>query len=182
METIIKWKGSAYSSFETCTLIINGNFIEARADITGIYRNNKYSVHYCIKSGKNWLPYFCEVSGSIQSNTFLIAVEKTKDGSWLRNFVEQENLRDCTDIDISITPFTNTFPVNRLKHLEENTMKIDVVYIDIMEQTVKPSIQQYTRISDHQYKFENIPNDFEATITVDDDGLVTQYPRLFNRI
>ena len=32
-----------------------------------------------------------------------------------------------------------------------------------------------------EYKFENVPNDFEAIITVDEWGLVVNYPELFVR-
>ena len=41
--------------------------------------------------------------------------------------------------------------------------------------------QVYKRISEEKYHYENIPNDFEADITVDENGLVVDYPSLFTR-
>lgn len=60
--------------------------------------------------------------------------------------------------------------------------KNNVFYIDIREEKIEPRQQQYTLLSPKLYKFENIPNDFEAEITVDEWGLAVQYSGLFERI
>ncbi|RYF88723.1 MAG: hypothetical protein EOO00_10815 [Chitinophagaceae bacterium] len=33
----------------------------------------------------------------------------------------------------------------------------------------------------HKYHYENVPNDFKATIELDEEGFVTDYPALFIR-
>ena len=56
-----------------------------------------------------------------------------------------------------------------------------MIYLDVLEQTVQPVRQKYTRLADSRYHYENGPNDFEATIIVDEHGLVVDYPQLFVR-
>jgi hypothetical protein len=59
--------------------------------------------------------------------------------------------------------------------------QIRVLYLDLLEGQIIPVTQQYTRLSESQYHYQNVPNDFEANITVDDAGLVIDYPSLFMR-
>jgi uncharacterized protein len=50
-----------------------------------------------------------------------------------------------------------------------------------MVSLMMPVQQKYTRLSPTNYKYENVPNDFESVIAVDDLGLVVEYPGLFKR-
>jgi hypothetical protein len=56
-----------------------------------------------------------------------------------------------------------------------------VIYFDLLAQQVKPVHQRYTCRSETEYHYENVPNDFEATLQVDELGLVVDYPSLFVR-
>lgn len=85
-------------------------------------------------------------------------------------------------IDISLTPFTNTLPINYLNISENNSQKIDVLYIDVLKHQIRPVQQQYTRTAVNKYLYENIESDFKAEISVDEMGLVTSYPELFEKI
>jgi hypothetical protein len=50
-----------------------------------------------------------------------------------------------------------------------------------LSRVIKPVNQKYTRLSGNEYHYENIPNDFEATIQTDEFGFVVDYPGLFVR-
>jgi hypothetical protein len=41
--------------------------------------------------------------------------------------------------------------------------------------------QRYTRLADHEYRYESRDSDFERVVTVDEHGLVVTYPGLFAR-
>ena len=57
-----------------------------------------------------------------------------------------------------------------------------MLYINVFDNTVKPVTQWYTRLSENKYLYEGVLKDFKAEITVDEDGLVTEYPGLFSRV
>ena len=59
--------------------------------------------------------------------------------------------------------------------------RIQVIYLDLLEQKITPVKQKYTRLSKTEYHYENVPNDFEAKIEVDELGFVVDYPSLFVR-
>jgi hypothetical protein len=79
------------------------------------------------------------------------------------------------------TPFTNTLPVKRLKLKQDQSQEIQVIYCDLLNGQISPVRQKYTCLSKTRYQYENVPNDFEATIEVDEAGLVVDYPFLFYR-
>jgi hypothetical protein len=66
-----------------------------------------------------------------------------------------------------------------LKKGEERIIK--VIYIDLLGNRISAVEQKYIRLSETDFKYENVPNDFEATIKVDEQGLVLDYPLLFER-
>jgi hypothetical protein len=42
--------------------------------------------------------------------------------------------------------------------------------------------QRYTRLDEDLYLVESLDSDFSCEITVDHDGMVTEYPNLFERL
>lgn len=57
-----------------------------------------------------------------------------------------------------------------------------MLYIDVLKHNIKPVQQHYTRTAVNKYLYENIETDFKAEISVDEGGLVTNYPELFEKI
>jgi uncharacterized protein len=104
------------------------------------------------------------------------------DFGWILNGERASYFDGCMDIDILPSPFTNTLPIRRLDFQANPKHEISVLYIDLIEQKVSLQKQIYTKLSETDYLFENMPNDFEADITVDEQGFVLGYPGLFRRI
>lgn len=92
-------------------------------------------------------------------------------------------LDGCLDIDIWPTPFTNTFPIRRLKLADCQRVELAVVYLEAPALKPVRMRQGYTRVDARHYRYENLEGtNFQALLTVDDDGLVLDYPTLFRRI
>lgn len=89
-------------------------------------------------------------------------------------------LDGCIDVDISVTPFTNTLPVRRLRLQPGQSQVIRMAYILASEMQLTTSRQRYTCLSETRYRFEQ--GDFRAEIDVDENGLVTEYEGLFSRV
>ena len=95
-------------------------------------------------------------------------------------------LNGCIDVDLSITPFTNTLPIRRLSLKPGQASEISVAYIAVPEMDVKPVRQRYTCLHESSegglYKYEGLGTGFEANLPVDDAGLVLDYPGLCGRL
>ncbi|MDR5857390.1 putative glycolipid-binding domain-containing protein [Caballeronia sp. LZ062] len=112
------------------------------------------------------------------------SIELLREEQWTdEHGAPQDALRGCIDVDIIATPFTNTLPIRRLNLQPGERREIRVVYVRVPEMTVSAVAQAYTCLErNRRYRFEGLDTGFDADITVDEDGLVTDYPGLFERI
>lgn len=181
MQTNILWTGREYYSLENCLIHSTENGSEINSVIIGTYESKIYRVEYKIKTNENWETVFFEIKSQHSNKTEHLKFESDGKGNWYRDNKKVNQYNRCIDIDIPLTPFTNTLPIKRLNLEQGEEQQIYVMYVDILEGQIKPVHQKYTRLSQTEYQYENVPNDFEAKITVDDFGLVNDYPGLFVR-
>ena len=91
-------------------------------------------------------------------------------------------LDGAIDVDVSITPFTNTLPIRRLDLVEGDVREISVVYVRAPALSVELDHQRYICVERRRrYRYEAVDGTFAADIEVDGDGLVLTYPGLFRR-
>jgi uncharacterized protein len=181
MQTNLLWTGLEYHSLENCLVTTNDGGSEINSTIVGKYHEVVYHVEYKIKVNANWETLFVEVHSRHSDRFEKIVIESDESGNWKLNEKEAVQFTGCVDVDIPLTPFTNTLPVNRLNLAPGAERQIKVIYLDILQSQMAPVIQKYTRLSETQYRYENVPNDFEAVVTVNEDGFVVDYPSLFVR-
>lgn len=181
MQTNILWTGREYHSLENCLVNTAGMGSVIASTIIGYYEGKICKTEYFIKTNENWEVIFFKINSRHSNQDQEIILEGDGKGNWTSNGEKADEFNGCIDIDIPLTPFTNTLPIRRLNLSPGGTGEIRVIYCDLLEQQVKPVRQRYTCLSNTQYHYENVPNDFEATIRVDDLGLVVDYPQLFVR-
>jgi hypothetical protein len=93
------------------------------------------------------------------------------------------HLEGAIDVDLPLTPFTNTLPIRRLALRAGQSADIRVVYIRLPEFTVTIDPQRYTCLDPgRRYRYESLDSDFVREIEVDAQGLVVTYPGLFRRL
>jgi hypothetical protein len=92
-------------------------------------------------------------------------------------------LHGAIDVDITVTPFTNTLPLRRLRLETGQSAEILTVYVRVPELTVEPERQRYTCLErGGRYRFESVDGEFTRDLEVDERGLVVVYPGLFRRL
>jgi len=166
---------------ENCLVTISQDHVYVTSTVVGYHDGKPYQVNYRISANTRWEIrsfHITHRSGSKERDLDFFSVTP---GIWTANGEPQPLLNGCLDIDISLTPFTNTLPVKRLPWHNGKTQIVDVIYFDLLDFNIKRAQQQYKQMSKNQFHYANLPNDFEALITVDDDGFVADYPQLFER-
>ena len=181
MQINILWTGREYYSLENCLVKTRANGSEITSTIIGYYYKKIYRVDYHIITNHNWETIFVGINSRHGDQLQSIKFESDGRGNWLNNGEPMNKFNGCIDVDIPLTPFTNTLPINRLKLVKNKPQEIQVMHLDLLSQNIRPVRQKYTKLSDTEYHYENVPNDFEATIEVDENGLVVDYPLLFVR-
>ena len=113
------------------------------------------------------------------------AVDLTTDGAghW-RNAtgLALPALEGAIDVDLSITPFTNTLPIRRLNLTAGQHADIRVVYLGFPDLNLSIDRQRYTCLKSGQYRYESLDTEFTRDIETDADGLIVTYPGLFRRV
>jgi hypothetical protein len=99
-------------------------------------------------------------------------------GHWRDDAGPLPEVDGCLEVDISFTPCTNTLPIRRLALAIGEARDIDVAYLSVPRLTISRARQRYRRL-DRGYRYES--GRFAADLTVDDAGLVVDYPNLWRR-
>jgi hypothetical protein len=95
----------------------------------------------------------------------------------------QPHLDGAIDVDLPVTPFTNTLPIRRLDLRAGQSADIRVAYIILPDFMVTIDPQRYVCLEPRRrYRYESLDSDFVREIDVDADGLVVTYPDLFRRL
>jgi len=177
MATSILWKGISWPSLENCRILHTDYGYDIRSMIIGLHDERIFQVEYEIRTDVNWQSLFVRVSSDINKKNLTTVLEK-KDGQWFLNDRLAAEFKPASFVDLSLTPFTNTLPIRGLAWTKE-PQTIDVIYFDLPAGEVKAVRQIYKQLDLSHYVFATADGSFQATITVDTDGFVTDYPTLF---
>lgn len=114
-------------------------------------------------------------------------------GQW-RDALRDEalpELEGCTDVDIGVTPATNTLPIRRLQLVTGESRDIAAAYVPLPSESAagpdarllpQRAAQRYTCLEvGRRYRYEGLFRGFAAVLEVDAAGLVLDYPDTFRR-
>ena len=102
-------------------------------------------------------------------------------GVWRSSGQELREIQGCDDVDLAVTPATNTLAIRRLSLQAGSSESIIAAWVKFPELTVQPLSQRYTRLAQNTYRYASNTG-FSAEIVVDDLGLVTSYPGGWERV
>ena len=122
-----------------------------------------------------------QVERRIGSDVKDLSLSVESRGVWRSSGQELRDVRGCDDVDLALTPATNTLPIRRLNLQIGSSESVIAAWLKFPELTVQPLSQRYTRLSKDTYRYESNTG-FSAEIVVDDLGLVTAYPGGWERI
>jgi uncharacterized protein len=182
----IIWSNLTDTGLEHLHLLCGKNEVFADGIVLGVKEDVAYRIRYQVRCDENWRVRKVVVI-SLDENEQTIDLRSDGLGNWTNESgAAISEFEGCLDVDISVTPFTNTLPIRRLnlKHGESSEPKVVYVAVPEMQLSVEP--QRYSFVERNEagskYKFESLDGEFTAVITVGKDGLVEDYPNLFKRV
>jgi hypothetical protein len=103
---------------------------------------------------------------------------------WTVNGVRRPDLDEALDCDLGGCPVTNTMPVLRHDLHRSGDREFLMAFVEVPSLRVVPNRQRYTYLrrtaggSVVRYR----SGSFRSDLTIDEDGLVVNYPRLGRRV
>jgi hypothetical protein len=186
MQLEVLWKPWQEPGLEHLRLNALKNGFEAESVMIGLKDDQPFRLRYRIQLDERWVVREVLID-LLDSKSPGIALYSDGKGHWLTGSnVPIPVLDSCIDIDISVTPFTNTIPIKRLELQPGVATNINVAYIDVPSMEIRPMMQQYTCLiaSDQGglYRYRSLARNFTAELPTDTNGLVIDYPELFTRV
>ncbi|MBI4609408.1 MAG: putative glycolipid-binding domain-containing protein [Candidatus Rokubacteria bacterium] len=186
MKRDVMWARESGPGLEHLRLVQDSAGIAADGVILGVEDDVPFRARYEIRCDARWRVR--EVSlGLLGGRGQGLTLRADGEGRWRAESGDAvPQLDGCIDVDISVTPFTNTLPIRRLALRPGEAAEITVAYLSVPELELKPAKQRYTCLHLDRdggvYRYEGLLSGFTAELQVDADGLVVEYPGIFRRV
>jgi hypothetical protein len=138
-------------------------------------------VAYTVDCSSDWQTQAVALSVTDSGEQRTIALRPDADRRWLLDGEPIESVTGCMDVDLGVTPATNTLPIRRLDLAVGEGANVVATWVQFPSLDIRPLSQRYTRLSDRIYRYES-DTGFTADLEVDDAGVVTAYPGGWERV
>lgn len=136
--------------------------------------------------------YVIRVTATWQVTQFLLFRDQDEPDLWLGtdgagrwgevNGAHRPDLDGCSLLDLGCTPFTNTLPIRRLALDVGDAADITAAMVDVETLGVVPVHQRYEHLAPQRWRYTNLDSTFTTEFSVDDYGLVNDYPAEYRRV
>ena len=142
--------------------------------------------------GREAVTYVLRVSATWQVRQFLLFRDLDEPDLWLgadgtgrwgeMNGAHRHDLAGCTDIDLAITPFTNSVPIRRLGLAVGDGAEVTTALVDVETLGVLPVRQRLERLATRRFRRTLLDSGEATDFDVDEYGLVHDEPAAFRRL
>lgn len=190
VERALLWRRVGVDGLEYCTLAHGdegGWALGGTAVVT--FEGRPAEARYEVVCDEQWQTRQAMVTLDMggQRQTLLLVVDDER--RWWLDGQELPNVQGCVDVDLGVTPSTNTLPIRRLALSVGVSKVMTAAWVRFPSLEVAPLTQRYTRLDAQRYRYEsgaglesgNTPA-FTAELLVDDADLVIDYENIWQRV
>ena len=175
LKRVVAWKNLLLNGTDYCALWHTPEGWLLKGTVVGVLKGQRpVLANYEISCDESWLTHRVQVERTIGNDRKALSLTVESRGIWHSSGQELCAVRGCHDVDLAITPATNTLPIRRLQLQVGHSESVTAAWVKVPELTVQPLPQRYTRLTKNSYRYES-SNGFSAEIFVDDLGLVITY-------
>ena len=179
---VVAWKNLLINGTDYCALWHTAEGWLLKGTVVGVLKDRGPTlVNYAIQCDDNWLTHRVQVERKLGKDTKTLSLSVESHGLWRSSGQELSELHGCHDVDLAVTPATNTLPIRRLDLDMGKSESVIAAWVKFPELTFQPLSQRYTRLAKNTYRYES-DTGFSAEIGVDDLGLVSTYSGGWERI
>ena len=179
MRTVV-WRSLWFQGTEFCRLWETREGWRFSGTALGTMDNRPLRAEYEIHCDAHWRTHRLELVRELGGESKKVSLSVEGQGRWRAGAAELPVLAACVDVDLGVTPATNTLPIRRLKLKVGESKKIIAAWVKFPGLEVQPLAQTYTHVSDSHYRYES-PG-FAADLHVDELGVVIRYEDGWERL
>lgn len=158
---------------ERCTLHTDLDGWVLAGVVVASYEQRPLDVRYRVAVDGGWATRSVAITTDDLTRPRALHLDRSTDGTWTIDGEAAPELEGCVDVDVGVTPSTNTLPIRRLGLAVGGEEEVDVAWVRFPALRVERGRQTYARIAPDVWRYRS--DGFTADLTVDEDGLVVRY-------
>ncbi|WP_306363229.1 putative glycolipid-binding domain-containing protein [Nocardia sp. CC227C] len=182
---ILTWRAHNGSRMESVRVVLNGNRIRAAGRIIAgaTAESEAFSASYDLVTDENGVTKRLSLRSTVAAGERHASIARDEENYWLIDAGAthvRSTFGGALDVDMVLSPFFNTLPIRRygLAHTSED-IQVPVVYVRLPDLLVQEASVTYSSGPDGIHVLSPVSS---ATVTVDADGFLLDYPGLAERI
>ena len=180
MATIL-WQDVETGALDRCRLEAGPSGLRLSGVVLTAAHGTPLDVRYEVEAGPDGLTRRVELALDGGSTRRVLHADGAGRWAW-EGGPELVEVAGALDVDLTVTPATNTLPIRRLaRELEPGqAADLQMAWVQFPGLEVVGSAQRYRRLAPDRWRFST--GDFQADLLVDPDGLVLDYGGLFRSL
>ena len=179
MATIL-WQDVETGALDRCRMEAGRDGLRLSGTVLTPAYGTPLDVRYLVEAGPDGLTRRVELELDGGSTRRVLLADGAGRWRW-EGGPELPEVAGSLDVDLTVTPATNTLPIRRLAALEAGQAAgLQMAWVQFPGLEVLASAQRYQRLAADRWHFST--GDFHAELLVDPDGLVLDYGGLFRSL
>jgi uncharacterized protein len=177
----VLWQGVETGALDRCRLVAVPDGLRLSGTVLTAEFGTPLDVRYLVEAGPDGLTrrVVLELDGGAVRRVLMA------DGAgrwrWEGGGTDLVEVAGALDVDLTVTPATNTLPIRRLTGLDVGeAADLRMAWVQFPELSVVASAQRYERLAADRWRFST--GAFTAELLVDPEGLVLDYGGLFRAL
>ncbi|WP_293910631.1 putative glycolipid-binding domain-containing protein [Deinococcus sp.] len=142
----------------------------AEGTVVGRQGGHAFALKYELDLGDDGCPTILDLQ---VAGGAAMTIYRSKSGVWSSASGHRlSKLEHCTDLDLRVTPITNTLALRRLKLGVGQSGDLLAAWVNVPDLSLRAVRQRYTRTAEQTYRYKNLESGFTSELRVDDDLLV----------
>ena len=182
---ILTWRAPDVPRMESTRVVLSGKRIKASGRIVAgaTSKHPAFSASYDLVTDDAGATTRLSMSMTLAERDRQLSIARDEENNWLvqDNRGQSRGAYDgALDVDVVFSPFFNALPIRRMGlHTKTESVTVPVVYLMLPDFVVHPAAITYSSGPDGIKVHSPVA---DATMTVDADGFILDYPGLAERI
>ena len=184
-ERVVFWQRTDAAGAELFRLAQGPDGVRLSGKILAAPEGAPLHVEYVIECGPSFETRAVSVAIEGEAGRRTLALQAETAGVWRHDGHVVPALVGCIDVDLGLSPSTNTLPIRRLGLLDlppGTAREVTAAWIGFPGLELEALPQRYPRLEGRRLRYEGLASGFTAEIEVDEDGLVVEYPPAWRRV
>lgn len=181
-ESRVAWVWTDRPGLETLRLVRNAAGTTAEGTVLVILDGAPISARYTVEHDAAWRFRQARIETDRSGITRAVDIRRDEGGRWTIDGVPRPDLDGCDDLDLTVTPYTNTPALASQPLTPGTSRRLRVAWVLVPGLDVRAVEQEYTRLNSNgpdvriaRYRYHNLDSGFTGELTLGADGLVAEY-------